>query len=130
MKLVNSIPSNWKNNLKYSYQALTNYIHSYMVYSKLQIAVLVNFWQVQSQTHFGSHLSTRSNSQELGVHVLFKNLYIRFLKPIVWHVFHFMFHAFHRMILNLILVSKINLQWSWLLAFSKVGKTFNGEAKI
>ena len=48
-----------------------------------------------------------------------------------------MFYVLHLTILNLIRVSKINLQWSCLPALSypplqinKVGKTFDGEAKI
>ena len=51
-----------------------------------------------------------------------KNLSIRFLKPIIWHVFQFKFYAFHLTTLNLI-VSKINLQWSRLLAFPYFSKS-------
>ena len=36
-----------------------------------------------------------------------KNLYIKFLKPIMWRVFYFMFYALHFAILNLTRVSKI-----------------------
>ena len=35
-----------------------------------------------------------------------------------YDVFHFMFYVLHPLIFNLIIVSKIKLQWSCLLAFS------------
>ena len=38
-------------------------------------------------------------------------------KPLIWHVFHFMFYVVHLAILNIIRVLKINLQQSFLPAF-------------
>ena len=52
-------------------------------------------------------MSTWSNFKKLGVHELKKNLCIKFLKPIMSSVFHFMFYALHFAILNLTRVSKI-----------------------
>ena len=55
----------------------------------------------------------------------------------VRHAFYFMFYVLYLMILNLVIVSKINLQWSFLLTFSytplqtiQVGKSFDGKTKI
>ena len=57
--------------------------------------------------------------------------------PTMRSCFHFMFNAFHLAILNVITVSKTNLQWSFLPAFSYpplqtiyVGMTLDGKAKI
>ena len=58
------------------------------------------FSKYAHQTHF-NFLSTWSNFNKLGVHVLQNNLYVRFLKSAMWHVFCFMFYIIHLTILNL-----------------------------
>ena len=64
-------------------------------------------------------------------------MYVTPLKPTMWPVFHVMFYVLHLRILNLIIVSKSNLQWSCLPVFSYlllqtiyVGMTFDGKVKI
>ena len=99
-------------------QALTNRVRAYLTYLKSQILQIVglDYFLTSMLTNFCSYLSVWSNFMKLGIHVLYNNLYVKFVKPTIWR---FSSHVLclHLPKLNLIIVFKINLQWSCLLAF-------------
>ena len=47
-----------------------------------------------------------------------RTLCVWFIQPTTWHVFNFLFYSPHPTMLNLIIVTDINLQWGCLPAFS------------
>ena len=77
-----------------------------------------NFKRLGVHELWNSILTNISNFKRLGIHKLWNNLHIRFLKPVMWKVFHFMFYVLHLKILYSIKVPKINLHWSCVMAFS------------